>query len=286
MKLCFSKLPVKHKLNVIILGVCLLVLVLTFAVTFISQWYLYKKNALAELTMLAQIVGENSRAGLTFQDAQALEKNLKSLSNKETITRSLILSSGGVVIATYSSGSDENAVHENNLSDAGLIQKGYLFHENYIEILQPIVLDKEIIGTLYLQASMVDLYSNMFQVGMYLLIVLLGGLLVAAFLANRLQTIITNPVISLAAIIQQVADKKDYSLRVRQSSDDEFGLLASGFNDMLSKVQKRDEYLEDQVQERTVDLKKAMDEALVLAEQAQAATNSPPKRTINRYIPT
>lgn len=274
MNLYFSKLPVKHKLNVIILGVCLSVLILTFAVTYISQWYLYKKNALAELSTLAQIVGENSRAGLVFQDAKALEKILQSLSHKETITSSRIVTTEGVTIAAYSPDTAGNGTHEHDLSDPKLIQEGHLFHEKHIEILQSIVLDKEKIGSLYMQASMKDLSSNMLQVGLYLLAILCGGLVVAALLANRLQTIITGPVVKLAAIIKQVSNKKDYSLRATQSSEDELGLLAGGFNDMLNKVQQRDEYLEDQVRERTVDLKKAMDEAIVLAEQAQAASKA------------
>jgi len=274
MNLRFSKLPVRHKLNVIILGVCLSVLILTFAVTFISQWYLYKKNALAELSTLAQIVEETSRAGLVFQDTEALEKILHSLSNKETITRSRIVTTKGVTIAAYSSSAAGTSLHEHDLSDPELIQKGHLFHKKHIEILQPIILDKEKIGSLYIQANMKDLASNMLQVGLYLLAILWGGLIVAALLANRLQTIITGPVIKLAAIIQQVSETKDYSLRATQSSEDELGLLASGFNDMLNKVQQRDEYLEDQVRERTVDLKRAMDEAIVLAEQAQAASKA------------
>ncbi len=274
MNLRFNKLPVKHKLNVIILGVCFSVLILTFAVTFVSQWYLYRKNTLAELSTLAQIIGENSRAGLVFHDVEALEKILQSLSIKETITSSRIVTPEGVTVAAYSPGSSANGNVEYGMFNAELMKRGYLFSEKYIEVLQPIVLDREKIGSLFIQVSMEDLYSNMLQVGLYLLAILWGGLLVAAILGNRLQTIITDPVIKLAAIIRQVSDKKDYSLRATQSSEDELGLLASGFNDMLSMVQKRDEYLEDQVQKRTVELKKSMDEAIVLAEQAQAANKA------------
>ena len=275
MKLNFRKLPVKHKLNSIILGICFSVLLLTFAVTFISQWYLYRNNALAELHTLARVIGENSTAGLIFQDRDALEKTLKSLANKKAISSACILGTDDIPLATYYSQThpSENILSR-ALSDSPLIKQGHLFHNHHIELLQPIVLDGENIGSLYLQESMSDLYSKLLQIGVYLLAILMGGLLIAVFLANRLQAIITGPVIQLAETISQISEQKDYSLRVKQNSEDELGLLAAGFNDMLSKVQKRDEYLEEQVQKRTTELQKAMDEAIILAEKAQAASQA------------
>ena len=274
MRNVFKKLPIKHKLNSIILGVCFLVLILTFAVTFASQWFLYRANALAELQTLAKVIGKNSTAGLLFQDVEALEKTLQALRNKKTVTCSRILQPDGISLATFSQGSQYPTRHEYKLDDPELLKNGHLFDEQHIELLQPILLDGEEIGSIYLQANMDDLYENMFQVGQFLLLILTGGLILAAFLANRLQGFITNPVVSMAQTIRQVTENKNYSLRVERSSEDEVGQLALGFNKMLSKIQQRDKYLEEQVQQRTIELQKAMDEAIVLAEQAQDASQA------------
>lgn len=274
MNTLFKKLPVKHKLNSIILGVCSSVLVLTFAITFISQWYFYKKNTVEELRMLAKVVSENSTAALVFQDGEALKKNLKSLANNKMIIDSRIMQADGSVVTAYSQHPEAAEFHQHDLYQSEMIQQGHILHSKHIHMTQPIILDGDQIGVLYLQASLNDLYAKMIQVGTYLFVILCSGLIIAVFLANHLQKIITRPLIKLTDAIRQVSDKKNYSLRVEQDSDDELGLLAIGFNDMLTQVQKRDEHLEEQVQERTIELQKAMDEAIVLADKAQTASKA------------
>ncbi|MBU0945925.1 MAG: response regulator [Proteobacteria bacterium] len=270
----FRKLPIKQKLNLIILGVCSFVLVLTFIITFLSQWYLYKQNAIEELQTLAKVVSENSTAGLVFQDMDTLKNNLIALSKKKTIVSSRIIQPDGLILASHTQDLNTSKAHQHSIDDPELIRQGYIFHDNHLEIYQPILLDGEKIGTLYLQASMSHLYKNMIQVGLYLLVILFCGLLIASLLANRLQSIITLPVIELANTIKQVSDKKNYGLRAQKSSEDELGLLAVGFNDMLSQIQKRDDHLEEQVRERTLELQEAMDDAIVLANKAQTASQA------------
>jgi signal transduction histidine kinase/DNA-binding response OmpR family regulator len=99
-------------------------------------------------------------------------------------------------------------------------------------------------------------------------------LFVAFLLANRLQQIITKPVIELADIIRKVSAAKDYRLRATVSNHDEVGLLAAGFNEMLGQIQQRDNDLEDQVRQRTAELQESMDEAIILAEKAQEASRA------------
>ena len=274
MNTLFKKLPVRHKLNLITLGICSSVLILSFIITFVSLFYLYKANTLEELQTLANVVGENSTAGLIFQDLEALEKNLRSLSKKKSITDSRIMQADGLLLASYSQSPDTADFHQHEINKPELIQQGHIVHNNHIHMIQPIFLDGDKIGDLYLQVSLNDLYAKLLQVGLFLLAILCSGLLLATLLTNRLQWIITQPLIKLADTIKQVSDQKNYTLRVEQTSEDELGLLAAGFNDMLTQIQKRDNHLEEQVQKRTIELQKAMDEAMVLADKAQAASKA------------
>ncbi len=274
MRQAFSKFSIKHKLNVIILGVCSFILFLTFAIAFTSQWYLYKQKTLEELQILARVVSENSVAGLVFQDAESLKKNLHALAIKKSICESGIYQTDGQLFACFSRESKDSKTQKQIIKNPEIIQHGYLFHGNYIDLLHPIILDGEKIGLLYLQADMSALYSNQIQSGFYILMIICGGLIIAMLLANRLQNIITRPIVQLVNTIKQVSKEKNYSLRVVKTSKDELGLLATGFNDMLSQIQERDEHLEEQVRDRTAKLKKAMDRAIVLAEKAQEATEA------------
>jgi len=274
MRKSFNKLPIKYKLNTIILGVCSTILLLTFAVSFANQWYLHKQNALEELETLAKITAENSAAGVVFQDNRALKKNLRALGLKKSIIESAIYQKDGQQIAHYSKSNQNPVAQRLESIDSQLIHQGHLFKNNSMTLVKSIILDGEKIGTLYLKASMSEINANLMQTGLFALAIICGGLIIALLLANRLQYIITQPIVQLANTIKQVSIKNDYTLRATKTSDDELGQLATGFNHMLSQIQERDEHLEDQVRERTAQLKKSMNDAIHLAKKAQEASRA------------
>jgi two-component system, sensor histidine kinase and response regulator len=70
--------------------------------------------------------------------------------------------------------------------------------------------------------------------------ILAVALVLAYLLVLRLQRTITTPLSNLAQTARAVASRKDYSLRVERSSDDEIGALTDAFNSMLEEVSERD----------------------------------------------
>jgi C4-dicarboxylate-specific signal transduction histidine kinase len=83
------------------------------------------------------------------------------------------------------------------------------------------------------------------------------AVLLALLLSNRLQALIAAPILNLAATAQDVAGKKDYSLRAPKLSQDEVGQLTDAFNEMLTKIEQNDkalrqvnQSLEHEVEER------------------------------------
>ncbi len=280
MKKFFGKLPVKHKLNVIILSICSVTLLLTFVIVFFSQWFIYQRNTLEELQSLAKVIGGTSTAALLSQDHEALEKNLHSLSQQPSILKTTVYSLNNIAVASYSQNTNQKKIRSKNIINSELKQKGYLINNGSIDILTPIILDREIIGFLYLKASMSKLKKTLFEAAGYLLVILYGGVILAVFMANRLQRIITRPVTRLASVIQQVLTKQNYHLRVEQEGEDEFGLLAKGFNNMLSHIQSRDEYLEKQVHDSNAKLQLPTDEAIIIAEKSQVANKTKSQRVV------
>ena len=99
MKTWFKKLPIRHKLNTIILLACSVVLVLTIAVSFASHWYLIGQQLKRELHTLSNVIAENSRAGLAFQDQRALNTILASLAAKPTVIYAGIYTMDGTLFA-------------------------------------------------------------------------------------------------------------------------------------------------------------------------------------------
>jgi light-regulated signal transduction histidine kinase (bacteriophytochrome) len=60
-----------------------------------------------------------------------------------------------------------------------------------------------------------------------------------------LQTAVTKPILAISAVARQVMEKRDFSLRVRKSTEDEIGYLVDAINDMLAEVGRRQEALEE-----------------------------------------
>jgi two-component system sensor histidine kinase/response regulator len=87
------------------------------------------------------------------------------------------------------------------------------------------------------------------------------GLLIAMSLSTRLLKVVVEPVLSLLSTMKQISEHKEYDVRTPVKAEDELGQLATGFNDMLSTIQERDDHLEDQVEERTRDLLDAKEAA-------------------------
>lgn len=87
-----------------------------------------------------------------------------------------------------------------------------------------------------------------------ILLIMAISLLLAFILAVWFQRTLSEPLLQLHGLLQEVAIKKDYSLRSQANSKDELGNLAKMFNTMLEEVEKRDHNLERMVDERTTEL--------------------------------
>jgi len=76
-------------------------------------------------------------------------------------------------------------------------------------------------------------YNNYFWQIIIDFITIALGLILAYVAANKLQSVITKPIYHLSALAATLAQKQDYSLRAKKFSDDELGLLAESFNEMI-----------------------------------------------------
>jgi len=83
-----------------------------------------------------------------------------------------------------------------------------------------------------------------------ILIALLLGTIIAFGLTRRLQRVISEPILDLAATADAVSASRDYSLRAVKSTGDEVGGLVQSFNSMLDQIQRQDQRLNVEIAER------------------------------------
>src|SRR4029077_15551564 len=96
----------------------------------------------------------------------------------------------------------------------------------------------------YLRARY-DVAGRVTALASVLAVVMLLSLTVAVLASGWLQRVITEPLDSIASVARGIVEKRDYSLRVRQTSPDEIGLVIGAFNNMLDEVQARARALQE-----------------------------------------
>jgi two-component system, sensor histidine kinase and response regulator len=249
---------IRQKLTRIVLITCataVLVACTVFAVYDITSFRLSTTN---DLTTLAEIVGANSSAALTFGDEEAAHEVLSSLTARPHIVEACILTVDGRVFARYSRpGSNPD------FPPPGHLPEGVSRVSGHMLILRLIRLDGAPIGAIYMKYDLGLLYARAARFVGIILVVMLVSLLSAYLLASRLQSVISGPILDLARTAFTVSTGKDYSVRAEKSSDDEIGFLYDRFNGMLDQIQQRDkellwarDELEVRVDERTSELRK------------------------------
>ena len=286
----FIEQSVKRKLQWIIAVPSVLVTLLIGIVFLFGSQYVAKQNLQSQVTVHAGLVASNSAAALVFNDHSAGTEALEHLKASPRIVRAALYGHNGIVFVAYSrDGQSSQTIPITVGSD------GYLFHDNDLELIAPVILNGDRVGSIYIQSDLNELVDQRRFVIVILVAAMIVSLLAAFMVASRLQRTISDPILQLADVTRKVSECRDYTIRAPQSTQDEIGALTGTFNQMLHQIQDRDNqlqnyqnHLEELVKVRTDDLhrtnaslsleiteRKSVEAALVQAKEvAEAATQA------------
>lgn len=235
----FNQCSIKNKLTIIILLSCLLVSLVTVGVFFGQEVFSVRERMVQELDSLANVIGVNCITPLEFDDSETISEILASLKTRPQIIQAAVYTKQGKLFSQYSSTSLVSAPEQ--LSEE---MHNHIFHSGHFDHYHSLIVNNQRIGTIYLQASMEQFYSNLKKYAYLIAMITLGALVLSLLISVRLQRVISQPISSLAKTIETVYRKQDYSVRAHKTTDDELGLLTEGFNAMLDQIQQRDIELE------------------------------------------
>jgi signal transduction histidine kinase len=242
----FRDLPIRIKLSLIVLLAASLVIICLAAVFIAERSLSFRRNMVENISTLAAVIGTNSTAALAFDDPGTAREILAALGAEPDVLAAHIFLKDDTIFGSYQKkglAADTTAgvrsletVYRETIS-------GPYFHDDYLDLSQPILLNDKEIGHLAIRADLTHLRNRL----RLFTILALGGTLVvmalAYILCARLNRMITDPVTHLVATMERVSDSRDYTLRALKTSEDEHGKLIDGFNFMLSQIQRREEAL-------------------------------------------
>ena len=229
---------IRRKLTFVMLGTAVVALLVTATAMIIYEARTYHETWINDLVTQAEIIGKTSAPALSFDDPKAARENLSVLRLRPLVTAAAIYTADGRLFADYTSAADVPAALPVNAE-----RNGYRIQGDQISIFQEVRENGQFLGTVYLRAGY-ELWNRLLG---YLAIVglsILASLAVTVAVSAWLQRAITEPVLGVARVAQQVMERRDYKLRVRKTSTDEVGVLVDAFNDMLAEADKRATALE------------------------------------------
>ena len=245
MRQFFQDMSIRHKLMVILMVTSLAVLLLSSVAFLISDTITFWKVEKGKLSVLADIIGNNTSAAIAFNDRKAAQQTLEGLRANPHILVAYIVSKKGQVFARYlGSEAKEGDAAGKFKTPEDLIYgpKTPIWSWDFnLEVTKPILLDDQAIGTVAIQSNIGELTTRLKWLLFVVTLITAGTLVIAYFLSAKLQQIISGPLLRLTRTMKAVSQQKDYSLREKKESNDELGILIEGFNEMLTQIQERDE---------------------------------------------
>lgn len=232
-----KNISIKNKLvlmqvftSALVLGICITAFVLIDIKGF-------KDRKETTSIAIAQMIGFNSISALEFLDNTAANKSLSELKGQTDILNASILDKNGKVFASYTkAGSDPKY----QFAIPNEKQKNIQFTDQNLFVYYKILKDNETIGHVGLRFELSELNKIKMDVLRLGIVLLLVGTGLAFLIAMIIKMYISKPLLNLVTVIQKIKDTADYGMRMTVDGKDEISILASGLNDMLSTIEKRD----------------------------------------------
>ncbi len=238
-----KNLKIKNKLIAIILLVSTFMLTISFITIILIEKKTMMDTLRGEVTSAARLLHNNLVGALDFAPEDEIKDEMKYLEGVSTIKRGFLYNSEGQLVATFPESYGQNnkitppdfELYKSRATATIESKSGYL--DVYQVMLSPA---KEYRGLLHFKASTEELDKRIQNFILLMVAFIFALMLLSVFLANKLQSIISSPILDLVKVTKDVSSEVNYSIRVQKKSNDEIGMLYDGFNQMMEQIHERD----------------------------------------------
>jgi len=240
----FRDLSIRTKLTVAILAITTLCLSIALTALGLQRASAFREDMRESITLIASAVAEYSVADLAFADREESAKTLERLRISPDIQSAALYDADGKLFATYRKrGSRQSAAPPERLDVSGGTQAH--FEGDYLEVYVPVVYEGSRYGLIHIKASTASLGARTRKYFVTLAGLVAVLLVLTLLVAWAVQRVISRPILHLARAARTIADGESPSFRAAETSRDEIGTLARGFNTMLDHLERRQRELRE-----------------------------------------
>jgi diguanylate cyclase (GGDEF)-like protein len=231
------ELPIRYRLTCIILITSTAALILACISAAVYDQVSFRRGMANDLATLADVIGGNATAALSFRDPKAAQDILSALRFNPHVTLACIYTPDGQPFARYPG--------DGSLSVCPVPWKnGTIRKSDRLQLFNAIVLDHETIGIMYIESDLHEAAARLNRYVVASVVIILAVSLTAFLLGAQLQALISRPILALVGMLRDFSAKQNFSVSLPLDSHDELKLLVAGFTGMLEQLQKRDQELQ------------------------------------------
>jgi len=252
-----AKPPIRRQLVKIIMLTTLAALLLACSSFAIYEVKSVRQSLVSTAAAMADLAASNSLAALLFHDAKVGNETLMALRAEPHIIAARIYDNHGATFATYQRAGWQGKPLPDHISGVG---RTFVSGDSLL-VSRFVTLDEEVLGSILLEYDLEELHARLWRYAMIAFSVLVLSIVLAGLLAQRLQRLISGPILELAESARSIARTGEYSLGTIARSYQEVDLLIESFAAMFGVITERDaslrhhrEHLEDEVAHRTAEL--------------------------------
>lgn len=234
-----NNLPIARKLVLFYLAAVFISLLLAFVAIVQFDRFNYRQVLEDEISILAAVLSNRTSAAIVFEDQELAQNNLSPLVYRESVVYGCIYKKEDQdqvsVLAEY--GDQLHNCPQLTPAKTLIYQDE---HNEYLEFINPVLLDGNIIGFLYLKSSLQAFEQRLQENGRIFATVMILAATLGVLIAHYFARSISRPLSALRRTARSISTHEDYSLRAEKFNNDEIGQLVDSFNRMLTIIQDED----------------------------------------------
>ncbi len=228
----FSDMPLKKKITLIAVVSSSVSLLMACLVFILSESLTFPRVMRQNLSNLAQIIGDNSTAALSFNDSRTAQGLLDTLKANPHILSACLYDLKGQVFARYA------RPDAPQYWPAVVWEEKSEFSGGSVRIFQPVLSGGDRVGTLYLESDTREMQLRMMDYTLVTVVVGVLAFLISLLVASRLQQRVTGPLQQVVDRMKDIAKGEgDLTKRLEVTGKDEIGEVAEAFNTFVGKLQ-------------------------------------------------